>query len=159
MHGFNSEWTPQPDEFIIAQLAAPIGRWIEAFNTHDVAAIVALYTENAELFDSGMKRPRRGRAEIEGWFRTRFQTMPSIRYVPTSMVLLHEKQAAITWTTQGKGPRFLGLAFLTRPFRVDGVSVFRLRDGLIEQQRGYYDHLAALEQVVLPLKWLHLPRL
>lgn len=149
----------QADEVSTAPFASPVERWIEAFNTHDVAAIVALYAENAELFDSGMKRPRSGRAEIERWFRTRFQTMPSIRYLPTSRVLLHENQAAITWTTQGNGPRLLGLAFFTRPFRVDGVSVFHLRDGLIERQRGYYDHLAALEQIVLPLKWLHLPRL
>ncbi len=138
---------------------SPIMDWIEAFNTHDVEAIVALYAENAELYDSGMKHPRRGRAEIENWFRTRFRTMPSIRYLPTSEVLLGEKQAAITWTTQGNGPRLLGLPFFTRPFRVDGVSVFHLHAGLIERQRGYYDHLAALEQVALPLQWLHLPRL
>lgn len=149
----------QGDEGSELQGDTLISRWIEAFNRHDVAAIVALYVENAELYDSGMKHPRRGRSEIENWFRTRFRTMPSIRYLPTSEVLLGEKQAAITWTTQGNGPRLLGLSLFTRPFRVDGVSVFHLRAGLIERQRGYYDHLAALEQIASPLKWLHLPRL
>lgn len=149
----------QADTMTGIPLESPIARWIGAFNTHNVEAIVRLYAENAELFDAGMKRPRRGKAEIEHWFRTRFRTMPSIRYQPTSAVLLHGEQAAITWSTQGNGPRVLGLALLTRPFHVEGVSVFHLCDGLIERQRGYYDHLAALEQIILPLKWLHLPRL
>jgi ketosteroid isomerase-like protein len=38
-----------------------VNQWIEAFNGHNVPAIVSLYTEDAELYDSGMKRPRRGR--------------------------------------------------------------------------------------------------
>lgn len=140
-------------------LQAPVAQWIEAFNTHSVSAIVALYCDDAELFDAGMKHPRKGRAEIERWFEMRFRTLPSITYMPSSQVLLQEHMAAITWTTQGNGPRLLGLPFLSRPFLVDGVSVFTFTDGLIQKQRGYYDHLAALEQLFPPLKWLSLPRL
>lgn len=140
-------------------LQVPIDQWIEAFNTHNVEAIVALYCDDAELFDSGMKRPRKGRAEIERWFQSRFHTMPSITYMPSSQILLQENMAAITWTTQGRGPRLLKLPILSRPFHVDGVSVFTFVDGLIQKQRGYYDHLAALEQLLPPLKWLSLPRL
>ena len=140
-------------------LQAAVGQWIEAFNIHNVEAIVALYREDAELFDSGMKHPRKGRAEIERWFRSRFRTMPSIMYMPSSQVLPQENMAAITWTTQGNGPRWLGLSFLSRPFHVDGVSVFTFSDGQIQKQRGYYDHLSALEQLIPPLKWFSLPRL
>lgn len=144
----------------IEQLQTPVNQWIQAFNTHNVEAIVALYADNAELFDSGMKHPRRGKNEIEQWFRSRFSTMPSIRYTPTSLVMSQEQQVSISWTTQGNGPRLLGLPFLSRPFHVDGISVFQLQDdGLILKQRGYYDHLAALEQLLPPLKWLSLPRL
>jgi steroid delta-isomerase-like uncharacterized protein len=133
-----------------------VHRWIEAFNAHDVSAIVSLYADNAELYDSGMKHPRRGRAEIEQWFTTRFQTMPSITYTPASQ-LFTETQAAITWTVRGRSPRLLGLAWLSRPFQVAGVSIFTLQDGRIQRQRGYYDHLSTLEQILPPLKWL-LPR-
>jgi len=135
-------------------LRPPVSQWIEAFNTHDVGALVELYTDDAVLFDSGMKAARRGRSEIERWFSTRFHTMPSIRYVPNGQVFMEDDQAAVTWTTHGRGPRLLGLSWLARPFQVDGVSVFRLRDGLIYQQRGYYDHLAVVEQILPPLKWL-----
>jgi steroid delta-isomerase-like uncharacterized protein len=130
-----------------------VNRWIEAFNAHNVTAIVSLYTDDAELFDTGMKRPRRGRGEIEQWFTTRFRTMPAITYTSASQFFL-ERQAAVTWTASGRTPRLLGLALFSRPFHVDGVSIFTFRDGLIQQQRGYYDHLAVIERVLPPLKLL-----
>ena len=133
-----------------------VNRWIEAFNDHDVSAIVSLYADNAELYDSGMKHPRRGQAEIEQWFTTRFQTMPSITYTPASQ-LFSETQAAVTWTVRSRSPRLLGLAWLSRSFQVAGVSIFTLQDGCIQRQHGYYDHLSALEQILPPLKWI-LPR-
>ena len=133
-----------------------VQRWIEAFNGHDVRAIVALYAGDAELYDSGMRYPRRGKDEIERWFTTRFGTMPSIRYTP-KLQIFSEGQAAVTWTVAGKGPRLLGQAWLSRPFAVDGVSIFTLDNGHIQRQHGYYDHLAALEQILPLLKWV-LPR-
>ncbi len=144
------------EEYVML-LRPPVNEWIKAFNAHDVDAIVSLYTEDAELFDSGMKRPRHGRKEIEQWFSTRFSSMPSISYVPTEQVFVEDGQAALTWTVSGKGPRLLGQAWLACPFQVDGVSMFLLREGLIQKQRGYYDHLSAIEQILPPIKWI-LPR-
>ncbi len=135
---------------------ALVSQWIEAFNGHNVLAILSLYADNAELYDSGMKHPRRGRAEIEQWFTTRFQTMPSITYIPASQ-LYTEAQAAVPWTARGRSPRLLGQSWLSRPFQVDGVSIFTLQNGRIQKQRGYYDHLSTLEQILPPLKWI-LPR-
>ncbi len=137
----------------IEQSTSIVNQWIAAFNAHSVADIVALYADDAELYDSGMRHPRRGRIEIEQWFTTRFQTMPTITYEPASQIFTGE-QVAVTWTTHGKSPRLLGQRWLSRPFQVDGVSIFTLQDGRIQKQRGYYDHLATLEQVLPPLKWL-----
>lgn len=127
-------------------------RWIEAFNRHDVSVLVTLYTEDAELFDSGMKRPRHGREEIEQWFTKRFQMVPTISYIPKSS-LFGKEQATVEWVTAGS-MRLLRQKWLSRSFRVDGVSVFTIRNGLIQKQRGYYDHLSVLEQMLPPLKWL-----
>lgn len=141
----------------LALLPPPVSSWVEAFNSHNVAAIVALYAEDAELFDSGMKRPRHGRAEIEHWFTTRFSTMPAIAYTPTGQAVVQEQQIAVPWTTSARSPRLLGQRWLSRPFQVEGVSMFTLQDGRIQKQRGYYDHLSALEQILPPLRWI-LPR-
>lgn len=134
-----------------------VNQWIAAFNAHDVTAIVALYAEDAELFDAGMKRRRHGARDIENWFTTRFRTMPSIAYVPAGQ-LFGEGQAVVTWTASGRAPKILGFNILRTTFRVDGISHFTLRDGHIVAQRGYYDHIAVLEQLLPPLRWV-VPRL
>lgn len=127
--------------------------WIAAFNAHDVAAIVALYAPEAELFDAGMKRRRRGRQEIEGWFARRFTALPEINYAPSDEIVDGER-VAITWTVSGRTPRLLGQRWLARPFAVDGVSVFVIHSGRIVRQRGYYDHLAVVERALPFLRLL-----
>lgn len=146
---FEEEITLQEDE----GHATIVKQWIAAFNAHDVAAIVALYADDAELFDTGMKHPRQGRAEIQRWFTTRFATMPTIAYAPASYLFTGE-QAAVTWTASGQTPRLLGQKWLSRPFEVDGVSVFTLNGTLIQRQRGYYDHFGVIQRAIPPLQWL-----
>ena len=137
----------------ITESLSVVHRWIDAFNRHQVSDLVALYTRDAELFDAGMKRKRRGHREIEAWFISRFRMSPTITYTPLAQ-FVSDGQIAVQWTTHGRLERLLGQKWLARPFTVDGVSVFCIEDGLIQKQRGYYDHLSALEQILPPLKWV-----
>lgn len=130
-----------------------VNQWVEAFNAHNVASIVALYADDADLFDSGMKHPRHGRAEIEHWFARRFSAMPTITYTPTNQ-LFASGYVAMLWTASGRSPRILGQSWLSRPFQVHGVSIFTFHDGHIQSQQGYYDHLSILERILPPLTWL-----
>jgi|SRR5579859_206475 len=137
----------------IAESLPVVQRWIDAFNRHQVSDLVALYAPDAELFDVGMKRRRKGHREIEAWFATRFRMTPTITYTPHAQ-FVSDEQFAVQWTTRGRLERLLGQKWLGRPFTVDGVSIFHIENGLIQQQRGYYDHLSLVEQIVPPLKWL-----
>src|SRR5712692_8161367 len=130
---------------------ATVSRWIEAFNAHDVVATVRLYKDDAELFDSGMNCPRRGRGEIADSFTWRFRSTPSITYTPQEQQVTEDGQIVVRWTARGAGPRFFGR--FSRPFQVDGESCFTLHNGLIARQRGTYDHLFVLRQIVPLLKW------
>jgi steroid delta-isomerase-like uncharacterized protein len=130
-----------------------VNRWIDAFNRHHVSDLVALYGEDAELFDSGMKRKRRGHREIEAWFTRRFRMTPTITYTPHAQ-FVSDGQIVVQWTTRGRLERVPGQKWLARPFTVDGVSVFCIENGLIQKQHGYYDHLSVVEQILPPLKWL-----
>jgi steroid delta-isomerase-like uncharacterized protein len=132
-----------------------VNRWITAFNTHNVEQIIELYAEDAELFDSGMKRPRRGRHEITTWFVERFRQMPTIQYTPHKN-FFNEREGVIQWIARGHTPPVLRQRWLVRPFEVEGVSIFRMDRGLISWQHGYYDHLHIVEQVLPPLRWLPL---
>ncbi|HEX4204595.1 MAG TPA: nuclear transport factor 2 family protein [Ktedonobacteraceae bacterium] len=132
---------------------SPVNAWIIAFNAQDVPAIVALYAEDAELFDSGMHRSRRGRMEIEAWFRLRFRSMPGNVYAPGEPLQVDEQGAVVPWTLYGRGPRLLGQGWLSRPFQVDGTSTFTLHAGKIYRQYGRYDHLAVLKQILPVLRY------
>ncbi len=136
-------------------IQALVNRWIAAFNAHDVERIVALYSEDAELFDTGMKSVRKGQAEIRRWFTSRFQQMPTLQYNPIRF-FFSEEEASVGWIAKGHTPPLLRQRWLVRPFEVDGVSVFQVWSGLICWQRGYYDHLGIVERVLPPLKWLPL---
>ena len=134
---------------------SPVDTWIKAFNAGDVEAIVALYTEDAELFDSGMHRPRRGTREIMHWFRVRFDSMPANVYTPYyDRVQVEANRVVVHWVLHGRGPRLPGLSWFARPIRVEGVSTFMLRQGRIYRQQGIYDHLAVLKQFIPPFRWL-----
>ncbi len=136
-------------------LSTPVHQWIDAFNAHDVTRIVALYTEEAELSDPGMRHARRGQSEISTWFTQRFQQMPTIHYTP-SQFFLQENAAAVCWIAQGQTPQLLKQRWLSKPFQVEGVSIFHLKADLISWQHGYYDHLSIVERVLTPLRWLPL---
>jgi len=141
-----------PDTKVTATL---VQRWITAFNAHDVERIAELYAEDAELFDSGMRRPRQGCHEIASWFVQRFRHMPTIQYTPLHS-FFNETEGIIHWLTRGDTPPLLRQRWLVRPFEVDGVSIFRVEHGLICWQHGYYDHLQIVEKVVPPSRWLPL---
>lgn len=132
-----------------------VSRWIAAFNAHDVDTIVELYTENAELFDTGMRHPRKGHHEIRSWFVQRFRQMPTIQYTPLQN-FFNEKEGTIHWLARGQTPPVLRQRWLMRPFEIDGVSIFRIDRGLITWQHGYYDHLQIVEKVLPPLRRLPL---
>src|SRR5690348_11072040 len=102
-----------------AVLQPPVSEWIEAFNTRNLQVIVGLYTDDAELLDTGMRRPRRSRQEIESWFHLRFSSMPENVYTPRDGVVMEEGRAVVPWTLHGRGPRLLGQSWLARPFQVD----------------------------------------
>ena len=137
------------------EISTLVNSWITAFNAHDVERIIALYAEDAELFDTGMKHARKGHSEITSWFTQRFRQMRTIQYTPTQ-TFFNEKEVAICWLARGHTPPILRQRWLSRPFQVDGVSIFLVRSGLIHWQHGYYDHLRIVEQVLPPLKWLPL---
>jgi uncharacterized protein (TIGR02246 family) len=136
-----------------SELSSLVDRWIVAFNTHDARQIVSLYHEDAELFDSGMRYPRKGREAIRAWFTQRFEQMPSIEYVRMKSFLQAE-EGVVTWIARGSTPALLGQRWLVRPYEVEGVSQFIMRDGRIYWQHGFYDHLSIVEKVLPFLKWL-----
>jgi ketosteroid isomerase-like protein len=62
-------------------------RWFAAFNTHDLDALLSLYTDDAEHYSPKLKirRPEtnglvRGKDALREWWREAFERLPTLRY-------------------------------------------------------------------------------
>ena len=72
--------------------------WLEAFNAHDVAALVALYDEDCTHTSPKIRalHPETGgklvgRAALERWWRDAIARLPGIRYEPTAITANDER--------------------------------------------------------------------
>jgi limonene-1,2-epoxide hydrolase len=98
-----------------------IERWVECFNSGDYQAIAALYADDAVNHQIPLD-PVIGRAGIEEFHRQTFAGGP-LTCTPINLVVDGD-WAALEWTD---------------PDGFRGCGFFRVRDGLIVQQRGYWD--------------------
>lgn len=62
-------------------------RWFDAFNAHDLDALLALYDDEAEHYSPKLKlrHPRtmgwvRGKDALRAWWRDAFDRLPGLRY-------------------------------------------------------------------------------
>lgn len=98
-----------------------IERWVECFNAGDSQAIAALYGEDAVNHQIPLE-PVVGRVAIEEFHRQTFAGGP-LTCTPINLVVDGD-WGALEWTD---------------PDGFRGCGFFRVRDGLIEHQRGYWD--------------------
>lgn len=105
-----------------------IDAWLERFNEGDAAGIAALYAEDAVNHQIPLT-PVVGRAAIEEFHRDTFAAGP-LTCTPINLVVDGD-WAALEWID---------------PDGFRGCGFFQVRDGLIVQQRGYWDS-AQLKEV------------
>jgi hypothetical protein len=98
-----------------------IETWVERFNAGDAAGISALYAKDAVNHQIPLT-PIVGREAIEEFYRETFAGGP-LTCTPINLVVDGE-WGALEWTD---------------PDGFRGCGFFQVRDGLIAQQRGYWD--------------------
>ncbi|GAB4217702.1 MAG: hypothetical protein OHK0012_23140 [Synechococcales cyanobacterium] len=107
--------------------------WVDAFNRADADGLADLYADDATnhqvVFD-----PVVGRVAIHGMFRREFLTAKMV-CIPEN--LFEDGEWAIMEWRDPTGLR--------------GCGFFRVVDGLIQFQRGYWDQLSCLRLQGLPL--------
>lgn len=117
--------SPSPRDVVTA--------WVERFNAADVPGLAALYHEDA-VNHQVPNEPVVGRAEIAAMFAAEFAAADMVCVV--EQILADGPWAVLEW----KDP--LGLR---------GCGFFRVEDGRIALQRGYWDKLSFLRAHGLPL--------
>lgn len=107
--------------------------WVAAFNRADSDALAALYADDA-VNHQVAETPVAGREAIRGMFSAGFAAAPMTCIVEN--LFEDGEWAILEWRD---------------PLGLRGCGFFRIADGRIRFQRGYWDKLSFLRQHGLPL--------
>jgi steroid delta-isomerase-like uncharacterized protein len=129
------------------EIAAIFERRRAAYERRDAAALAADYTVDCVIY-SPSGGQHQGREAAERVLRNVFEAL-GVNLLEQSL-LIDGDRAAQEVIIEGKGVgHFLGLPATGRAFRVPGVFLYELKDGLITRERRIYDFTALLVQTGL----------
>lgn len=118
----------------------------ESWNAADAEALSRDYTEDGTII-SPIFHTVRGKPEIVDSYRTLFATFPDWRYTGLQL-LVDGDRIAQPFTVKATHTReFLGIPGSGRPFDIQGVRLFEMKEGLIAHERRYYDFTGLLIQL------------
>ena len=116
---------PEPKEVIRS--------WVEAFNRGDAEALAALYAEDA-INHQVVQEPVHGRAAIHALFQREFAEADMTCIIEN--LFSDGEWAILEWRD---------------PAGLRGCGFFKIIEGKIQFQRGYWDRLSFLRQHGLPI--------
>jgi predicted ester cyclase len=129
-------------EEIIAFFAERQSRW----DAHDARALAADHAENGTV-QSPMHGARRGRAAIEGAYRSLFEAFPDWRFTSGDLIIEGDRVAQPFTAEATHVGDFMGLPGTNRRSRVQGVRIYEMAGGLIHAERRFYDFTSLLLQI------------
>lgn len=123
--------------------------WIEAYNSHSVEAVTALYDERASNYQYPWERLIEGSEGLKAVYTNLFKAFPDIEIVPVKLIA-EGPSVAVEWAFSGTmlGP-FAGHEPNGRRFKMHGCEVLEIKDGKIIKQRGYWDKATLFSQLGL----------
>jgi len=131
-------------------VAAIIDRYAEAWNHHDVDAILALHTEDAVFENHTSGGLAIGKAEIRKLIEGVFTTFPDLNFA-TRRAYFAEDVAVVEWTATAthanpitRGGRTFPASGKTLSW--DGMDVMPLHNGLVARKDVYADSISFLRQ-------------
>ncbi len=110
-----------------------VAAWVEAFNRADVAALAAMYAQDA-VNHQVAETPVNGREAIGDMFAAGFAAAKMVCLVEN--LFEDGEWAILEWRD---------------PLGLRGCGFFRVKEGKIVFQRGYWDKLTFLRQHSLPI--------
>jgi steroid delta-isomerase-like uncharacterized protein len=125
-------------------------KWIDAFASRDPGRVAALYHADAVNWQIA-NDPAVGQREIRDLFAQFFASFPD-SYTRVENIIAEEDWAAWEWVGGGTFLGDLGSVKATgKPYEIRGCGFFRVVDGKIMVQRGYWDKASWYSQIGVPL--------
>jgi steroid delta-isomerase-like uncharacterized protein len=131
-------------------------RYVAAWNGCDTDAMAELLTDDIVWVDPALPEPARGIPAVQEFMRMSFQVFPDLRFSEPDPPHLTANGDLIAWawTMDGtfRGPIDPpGFAPTGKRMKVDGVDLWRMRDGKIADYRAFYDMNDLVRQLgILP---------
>jgi steroid delta-isomerase-like uncharacterized protein len=132
-------------------LEATIGRYNDAWNRHDVDAILALHTDDSVFENHTSGGIAIGKAAIRKLIEAVFRTFPDLHFA-TRRSYFREGVAVLEWTATATHARPIERGARTFPpsgkrLSWDGMDVIPMRDGLVARKDVYADSISFLRQL------------
>jgi steroid delta-isomerase-like uncharacterized protein len=135
-----------------AALEQMIERYNEAWNAHDLDAIMAMHAEDMVFANHTAGESASGE-EVRGHIGSIFETWPDIRF-ETNRLYVRDGVVAQEWTATATHNNKMTRGDLVaeptgKTISWDGVDVIPFEDGLVKRKDVYSDSVSILRQVGL----------
>ena len=127
------------------QAIAFFARRNEAFEDLDAAALAADYTDDA-VIESPIAGVHQGRA-AEDALRAVFKAFPDMTQTVEALIIDGDRVAEVRNISATHVGEFLGLEPTGKPFHLNVVFLYELKEGKIVRERRIYDFAGMLMQI------------
>jgi steroid delta-isomerase-like uncharacterized protein len=131
---------------------AVVDGYLAAWNAHDSAAAAAFMAEDVSYYDASVGTPVEGREAAKTQVIDAFlNAAPDAVWARDGEPVVAGDAVAFEWTFGGtnSGDWADGTKATGKAFSFRGMSMFRIKDGMIVQQADYYDALGFFKQLGL----------
>jgi steroid delta-isomerase-like uncharacterized protein len=124
---------------------------VQVLNRHDADAFAGFYTPSALLYDPQYPEPLKGREAIRKDMADFIRAFPDLTFDATTII---EQGATVAFEGTGKGTHrgpLTGpageIAATNRPVEMKFAAFLRVENGLIAEERRYYDLAGLMQQL------------
>ena len=123
--------------------------WLAALNRHDTLALSALYADSAKVFSPNWEGAQTGPPGIRGVYRRYFTSTPDLQHrlihliVTDSALVIEYFQGGTLQNPEGGTPAYMQ----GKKYELQCCTRMDIRNGKIQQQISYFDHVAFLRQM------------
>ena len=131
-----------------------VGRWLDAWNSHDPDRVLAFLTEDVEVRDDSWPRTMHGHADVREFLNALWRAIPDMTFdlLDGPYVIPGEPRASFHWRGAGAftGPMDPpGFAPTGRRWEIDGVDFQEYREERISRLRVAFDMMSVSRQLGL----------